>query len=74
MDVTRYIFQSPYSNKFQVGRPDPTVKSQESSLDDITKLTQSANTTLQNAQSFQQSQTKEVTPTVDAKPSIDVYT
>ena len=74
MDVTRYIFQSPYSNKFQVGRPDTTVKPQESSSEDVSKLAQVANTSLQSAQNFQQTQIKEVTPTVNTEHALDVYT
>lgn len=29
MTVDRYIFQSPYSSQFQVGRPDPSASSQK---------------------------------------------
>lgn len=31
MDVTRYIFQSPYSNQIQIGRPDVSSSSNSTS-------------------------------------------
>jgi len=69
MNVAQYTFQSPSSSQVQVGRLDPSsVKEQK---------TQSApsdtNETLNAAKSFEQTQVKDVTPTVNAQQTLDVY-
>lgn len=68
MQVTRYLFQSPYSSPVQFGRVDPSSKD---SSQDNTKLLNSTNETANKAQVFESTQTKEVTPTVSGK--LDVY-
>lgn len=68
MQVTRYLFQSPYSSPVQFGRVDPSSKD---SSQDNTKLLNSTNETANKAQIFESTQTKEVTPTVSGK--LDVY-
>ena len=71
MQVARYTFQSPYPNQVQIGRPDPSVKSEDSFG---TKLdTTGTNKTFQDAKAFQASQSKEVTPKVESKQLLDVY-
>ena len=72
MNVTQYTFQSPYSSPFQVGRPGPTQKVGTTQQGDA-ELTKNTNTSLASAQSFQATQIKEVTPTVDSKPLLDIY-
>ncbi|MBU1990125.1 hypothetical protein KJ691_05195 [bacterium] len=72
MNVARYLFQSPYSSPVQVGRPDTSVKKEESSGGgaELNLQSQSA----RDAQSFQATQIKEVQPTVDASQALlDVY-
>lgn len=69
MEVTRYLFQSPYSSQIQIGRPD--VNSSTSGEGD-SELIKSTNQTMKEAQSFQASQTKEVTPTVNSNSLLDV--
>ena len=73
MQVNRYIFQSPYSSQVQVGRPDPSVGSEQKAQQDTSGLMQSTNTSLQNAQSFQATQVGEVTPTVTSDNLLDIY-
>ena len=76
MNVSRYLFQSPYSNQVQVGRPDPSAKQEESaqsstqgSVNNITVT----NETVQEAKTFQASQVSEVEPTVESPQLLDVY-
>ena len=75
MNVSSYIFQSPYSSQVQVGRPDPSVK-QEDSASTSTSSTQSApvvNEVVSEAKSFEATQTTAVTPTVSSDNLLDVY-
>jgi len=73
MQVNRYIFQSPYSNQVQIGRPDPSLSIEQTTSENTSGLMESTNTSLQNAQSFQATQTSEVTPTVTNDSLLDVY-
>lgn len=68
MQVTQYLFKSPYSSPVQFGRVDPSSKdsSQENS-----QLLNSTNETAKKAQVFESTQTKEVVPTVSGR--LDVY-
>ena len=78
MQVSRYLFQSPYSSQVQFGTPDPSVKKEESSQ--TTQKQESnpqqapalPNESLQNAQNFKSTQIKDVTPTV-SNNLLDVY-
>ena len=74
MEVSKYLFQSPSSSQVQVGRPDPSSK-QEPTKQESTKEVASTvpNETLKDAQSFQASQTKEVTPSVESSNKLDFY-
>ena len=77
MEVSKYLFQSPSSSQVQVGRPDPSSK-QEPTKQEQTKESASTvpNETLKEAQSFQATQTQEVSPSVkssDSSNSLDVY-
>ena len=47
MEVKRYIYQSPYNAPVQFGRPDPTVKQNESTNYELNK---NSNETLKKAQ------------------------
>jgi len=74
VQVTRYTFQSPYPNQVQVGRPDPSSKSDDSNGGSVTEFdTASTNQSVQDAKTFEASQTKEVTPEVESKQLLDVY-
>ena len=69
MQVAQYTFQSPSSSAVQVGKLDPTSLKQES------KSSQAPNTneTAQKAQSFADTEVKEVVPTVNSNHSLDVF-
>lgn len=73
MEVSRYTFRSPYPNQVQIGTPDPSVKQEKNAQQQSSELVQNTNQTLSNAQSFQATQTQDVTPTVSSSNSIDVY-
>ena len=72
MQVTRYTFQSPYPNQVQVGKPDTSSKSDDSSKN-AELNSNTTNQTLQDAKTFEASQTKEVSPEVKANQLLDVY-
>jgi len=71
MEVTRYLFQSPSTNKVQVGTPDPSSKkeadTQKQTQKQTEQLTKETNTAIKKAETFVASQTKEVKPVVAAK-------
>lgn len=73
MQVTKYLFQSPYSSPVQFGRVDPTTK--ESSTENSTQLMSSGNETASKAEALQATQKKEVTPSVstDTGNKLDIY-
>lgn len=72
MEVARYLFQSPYSNQFQIGRPDPSVKKEDDSSQ--TKLSPAISKTpeqwLKNEASNPQSS---ITPTIESTQLLDTY-
>ncbi|DAB30610.1 MAG TPA: hypothetical protein CFH84_03185 [Sulfurimonas sp. UBA12504] len=70
MDVSSYIFQSPYHSQMQIGRPDTSATKQENATQNALKT---PNPTIEKAQSFQASQTQEVKPTVQDAPLLDTY-
>jgi hypothetical protein len=68
MEVQRYIFQSPSSSQVQIGRPDPSVKQEDTS----TKSSQEQlNIPSQTATQVQS--TSEVKPTIQASSLLDIY-
>jgi len=72
MQVSQYLFQSPSSSQVQIGRPDPSVKTESAPTQSATV----ANESLSKAQSFTATQTTEVTPQVESTESthlLDVY-
>ncbi len=76
MNVGSYIFQSPYSSQVQVGRPDPSVKSEEGESSRAQSSSGSFTTvspTQQEAQVFEATQVSEVEPTVESNQLLDVY-
>jgi len=74
MNVGSYIFQSPYSSQVQVGRPDPSVKKEDSSSSNSAQQsTTVVNETLSEAKSFESTQVSEVKPVVESDKLLDVY-
>lgn len=70
MEVTRYIFQSPYSNQVQIGKPD-AVSSQEAKSEDLqlkqTKIAPIGDSSVKT----QDSTDAKATPKVEA--NLDTY-
>ena len=73
MNVTQYTFQSPYSSQVQVGKPDMSAQKANETQQASSELIKNTNTSLSEAQSFQSSQTQEVTPSVSSSNLIDIY-
>ena len=74
MNVAQYTFQSPYSSAVQVGRLDPSsVKEENTASTGSSQGAPVVNETLSSAQSFEATQTSEVTPTVSSNNLLDVY-
>ena len=71
MQVAQYTYQSPSTSAVQVGKLDPS-SVKENATSTTSEPPKSTNETLAKTQSFQASQTKEVTPTV-SENSIDLY-
>ncbi len=72
MNVSSYIFQSPYSGQVQVGRPDTSVQKESSSSEsDDTSLTR-VSTTAQEAPT-DSTQVEEVQATTESTPLLDIY-
>ena len=73
MEISRYLFQSPYSSQFQVGKVDPSSVSTKTTEQDNSGLESAINQPLENASSFKATQEKEVVPTVSDGTNLDVY-
>jgi len=76
MEVTRYIFQSPYSSQVQVGRPETITTGAQKSGQDDAGLIQSTNQSLNNAETFKATQIQDVEPDVKSSLSsvgLDTY-
>jgi hypothetical protein len=78
MNVSSYLFQSPYSSPIQVGRVDPNAKQEDVKKEDTKPQSSTASAPQtdqkqQEAQAFAASQVKEVTPTVKAEKILDTY-
>ncbi|WP_345981061.1 hypothetical protein [Sulfurimonas sp. HSL3-2] len=73
MNITRYIFQSPYPSQVQIGRPDPSAKQDVSAPQQDTQILESTNDTASKAQTYLSSEKKEVKPTVNSTNLLDTY-
>lgn len=73
MQVTRYLFQSPYSSQVQVGRADTSSSAQQSGVQDDSGLQKAANQTLESAKTFKANQVEEVKPTISSDSLLDIY-
>ncbi|MCF6309327.1 MAG: hypothetical protein L3J19_02465 [Sulfurimonas sp.] len=73
MQVTRYLFQSPYSSQVQVGRPDVSSSGEQKSAQSDSGLQKAVNQPLEEAQSFKETQVQEVEPTVKSDILLDIY-
>jgi len=74
MTVNRYIFQSPYSSQVQVGRPDPSVKSDSSSItQESASNTQQAPKEIPSFENMDTQKTQEVTPVEKSDTLLNLY-
>lgn len=73
MNITRYIFQSPYPSQVQIGRPDPSAKQDVSASQQGTQILENTNDTASKAQTYLSSEKKEVKPTVNSANLLDTY-
>jgi hypothetical protein len=73
MEIKQYLFQSPYSSQVQIGRLDPSVEQNQKTQEQTQSLVNNTNQTAKEAQQFNSAQTKEVTPAVASKDSLDLY-
>ena len=69
MDVTSYIFQSPYPQAVQFGRPDPVAAAQQKQQENSAQLSTTANQTQQEAKAYQYSATSQTGASVNVAAS-----
>lgn len=69
MNVSSYVFQTPYSSQVQVGKLDPNSQKDTGASSDLPSGT---NQTQNEAKTFQASQTSEVEPSVEST-KLDIY-
>ena len=72
MQVTQYVFQSPYPNSVQFGRIDPSTKQDDSGSNSSTPAPVKAKTFGEILQKNDVNPQK-VAPTVESKQTLDVY-
>ncbi|QOY54453.1 hypothetical protein HUE87_11330 [Candidatus Sulfurimonas marisnigri] len=73
MEVTRYIFQSPYSSQVQVGRADTVSVGSKNTADSSSGLDGAINQALSNAENFEATQVKELELTISSDSILDIY-
>jgi len=70
MEVSSYVFKSPYPSRVQIGVEDPSSKNSDSNNDTQMSTT---NQTQQKAQSLTESLQSDVKPTVNSSAKLDLY-
>ena len=73
MTVQRYLFQSPSSSQVQIGRPDPSVKKEDTNTQTASSAPSFQNETVTKAKEFQATQVSEVKPTLQNDRLLDIY-
>ena len=77
MNVQQYLFQSPYTNSVQVGRPDPSSKPEETTSNETSSAQVDTNVTKQQPEHPTQVESantvSSVTPNVSSNQLLDVY-
>ena len=53
MEISSYVFQSPYPTSVQVGRPDPQAVSQSNENEAVDALSKAGSDTLKEAEAYQ---------------------
>ena len=76
MTVDRYIFQSPYSNQIQVGRPDPSATSEDETSSVPSEILKGANQIQQQvavSQNTPVEKTEEVSSIKNSNQLLNLY-
>lgn len=73
MNINRYIFDSPYPNQVQIGRPDPSMKEDVSTGQTNPQLPKNTNETAIKVEDFSGVQKQDVKSTVNSNNLLDVY-
>ncbi|MBU0632414.1 hypothetical protein KKA17_07205 [bacterium] len=73
MNISKYIFQSPYPNQVQIGRPDPSAKNDVSSQQPSAELLKDDSKTAAKAEALLQTEKKDIKPTVSSTNLLDTY-
>ncbi len=69
MNVTSYVFQSPYPQPVQFGQPDPVAKAQEQMQESSQEFSSAPTPTQQEAEGFLGSITASAAPSVNVAAS-----
>ena len=69
MDVTSYVFQSPYPQPVQFGRPDPVAQAQQKQQENSERLTTIGNDTQREVQQYQYAATSQTGSAVNVAAS-----
>ena len=69
MEVKRYLFQSPYNSPIQMGREDPSTKTQERT----SELLKNTDQELKKAQTFEKSTEETSTNSENSENKLDIY-
>lgn len=73
MNISRYIFQSPYPNQVQIGRPDPSASKDLSSHQQSTEILENPDTIEDKSAALSQTDQKDVKPEVSSTNLLDTY-
>lgn len=69
MNVSSYIFQSPYPQAVQFGRPDPVAEAQKQQEENTKQLSQTTTDTSQKAEQYQYTATSQTGSSVNVAAS-----
>lgn len=69
MQVSSYLFQSPYPQQVQFGTTDPVAQSQQTQQDNSTQIAQTPTTTQQQAGQYQYTATSQTGSSVNVAAS-----
>ena len=69
MNVSSYIFQSPYPQQVQFGRPDPVVQAQQKAEENTQQLGTTKSAAQQVSEIFQSSTVAQTAPSVNVAAS-----
>ena len=73
MNITRYLFQSPYSSQVQIGTPDPSSKEGESSKSASSTQSPVSSKTPEQWLENHALNVQKVEPTINSNKLLDTY-